>query len=138
MAKELGLPFTAELYGTGSCPKINAFGLLTILGDVKYNKDKTLVIDRKKKYIQRPLNEHTEAELTTIFRRAWSPEETKTHISTQLENSSVTAVTGEDIELPIGEHDVSLCCHSDSPGAVQIVTAARQMVDGFNSKHGYA
>lgn len=32
IAKELGLPFTAELYG-----------------DVKYNKDKTLVIDRKKK-----------------------------------------------------------------------------------------
>jgi len=32
VAKELGLPFTAELYG-----------------DVKYNKDKTLVIDRKKK-----------------------------------------------------------------------------------------
>jgi len=32
VAKELGLPFTAELYG-----------------DVKYNSDKTLVIDRKKK-----------------------------------------------------------------------------------------
>ena len=32
VAKELGLPFTAELYG-----------------DVKYNVDKTLVIDRKKK-----------------------------------------------------------------------------------------
>jgi lactam utilization protein B len=34
VAKELGLPFTAELYG-----------------DVKYNADKTLVIDRKKKYV---------------------------------------------------------------------------------------
>jgi lactam utilization protein B len=34
VAKELGLPFVAELYG-----------------DVKYNKDKTLVIDRKKKYV---------------------------------------------------------------------------------------
>lgn len=33
VAKELGLPFVAELYG-----------------DVKYNADKTLVIDRKKKY----------------------------------------------------------------------------------------
>jgi lactam utilization protein B len=33
VAKELGLPFIAEMYG-----------------DVKYNKDKTLVIDRKKKY----------------------------------------------------------------------------------------
>lgn len=34
VAKELGLPFVAELYG-----------------DVKYNKDKTLVIDRKKKSV---------------------------------------------------------------------------------------
>lgn len=33
VAKELGLPFVAELYG-----------------DVKYNADRTLVIDRKKKY----------------------------------------------------------------------------------------
>ncbi|KAK4550703.1 hypothetical protein LTR36_000282 [Oleoguttula mirabilis] len=100
VAKELGLPFTAELYG-----------------DVKYNKDKTLVIDRKKK--------------------AWTPEETKKHISSQLENSSVTAVTGEEVELPVADHNVSLCCHSDSPGAVQIVTAARQMVDEFNKKYGY-
>lgn len=64
-AKELGLPFVAELYG-----------------DVKYSKDGKLVIDRKKK--------------------AWTPEETKKHITSQVENSSVTAVTGEDIELPIG------------------------------------
>lgn len=47
------------------------------------------------------------------------------------------AVSGEEIELPIGDHEVSLCCHSDSPGAVQIVTAARQIVDEFNKKQGY-
>lgn len=101
VAKELGLPFVAELYG-----------------DVKYSKDGKLVIDRKKK--------------------AWSAEDTKKHISSQVENSSVTAVTGEEVELPIGDHDVSLCCHSDSPGAVQIVTAARQIVNDFNKKMGYA
>jgi lactam utilization protein B len=39
VAKEMGLPFVAELYG-----------------DVKYNSDKTLVIDRKKKYIARPVS----------------------------------------------------------------------------------
>lgn len=117
MAKELDLPFIAELYG-----------------DVKYSKDGTLVIDRKKK--------------------PWTSEETMKHISSQVENSSVTAVTGEDIELPVGvsthvsivefdthrsaqDYDVSLCCHSDSPGAVQIVTTARQIVDEFNKKHGY-
>ncbi|KAK3055050.1 hypothetical protein LTR09_004210 [Extremus antarcticus] len=121
VAKELNLPFVAELYG-----------------DVKYSKDGTLVIDRKKK--------------------AWSSEDIKTHISSQIENSSVTAVTGEEVELPIGvhsptsrpstrylladllcaqDHPVSLCCHSDSPGAVQIVTAARQIVDEFNKAQGY-
>ncbi|KAK5131334.1 hypothetical protein LTR08_001000 [Meristemomyces frigidus] len=101
VARELGLPFVAELYG-----------------DVKYTKEGTLVIDRKKK--------------------AWTPEETKKHILSQIENSSVTAVTGEEVELTLGEHDVSLCCHSDSPGAVEIVKAARQIVDEFNKKHGYA
>ena len=54
-----------------------------------------------------------------------------------MEHSSVIAVTGEEVELPVGEHDVSLCCHSDSPGAVQIVTAARQIVDDFNRKNGF-
>lgn len=101
VAKELGLPFIAELYG-----------------DVKYSADGKLVIDRKKK--------------------PWSPEETKKHISSQLENSSVTAVTGEEVQLPIGDYDISLCCHSDSPGAVTIVTAARQMIDEFNKKQGFA
>lgn len=47
----------------------------------------------------------------------------------------MTAVTGEEIELPIGDHEVSLCCHSDSPGAVEIVKAARQIIDEFNKKH---
>ncbi|KXL49008.1 hypothetical protein M433DRAFT_62706 [Acidomyces richmondensis BFW] len=100
VAKELGLPFVAELYG-----------------DVKYNSDKTLVIDRKKK--------------------PWTPSETRAHIASQLDDSAVTAVTGERIDLPIGDHPVSLCCHSDSPGAVKIVTAAREMVDEFNRRHGY-
>ena len=75
--------------------------------------------------------------LTLSTNRAWTTEETKKHISSQVDNSSVTAVTGEEVELPIGDHEVSLCCHSDSPGAVQIVTAARQIVDEFNRKHEF-
>ena len=70
-------------------------------------------------------------------KKAWTQEETKKHISSQVETSSATAVTGEQVSLPIGNHDVSLCCHSDSPGAVQIVTAARQIVDEFNKKTGH-
>lgn len=72
-----------------------------------------------------------------ILLRAWTPDQTKKHISSQIESSSVIAVTGEEIELPVGDHEVSLCCHSDSPGAVQIVTAARQIVNEFNKKQGF-
>ncbi|KAK4890803.1 hypothetical protein LTR27_010504 [Elasticomyces elasticus] len=121
VAKELGLPFVAELYG-----------------DVKYNKDNTLVIDRKKKYALTATTSPDTPAVTDSCNRAWTPEETKKHISQQVDESSVTAVTGETIDLPIGDHEVSLCCHSDSPGAVEIITAARQMVDEFNKKHGYA
>jgi lactam utilization protein B len=67
--------------------------------------------------------------------RAWHPDETRKHVRSQVENASVTAVTGEEIKLPIGDHEVSMCCHSDSPGAVEIVKAAREIVDEFNKKH---
>ncbi|KAI9718855.1 MAG: hypothetical protein M1828_006544 [Chrysothrix sp. TS-e1954] len=98
VARELGIPFVAEMYG-----------------DVKYNADKTLVIDRKKK--------------------SWTKEETEKHIRSQVETSSVTAVNGEEIELPVGKHEVSLCCHSDSPGCVEIVKTARSIVDEYNKKN---
>lgn len=52
----------------------------------------------------------------------------------QVESSSVTAVNGEDIELPIGNNEVSLCCHSDSPGCLEIVQQVRRIVDEFNQK----
>jgi lactam utilization protein B len=67
--------------------------------------------------------------------RPWKPDEAQAHIKSQVENGTVTAVTGEEVQLPIGDHQVSLCCHSDSPGAVEIVTAARQIVDQFNKKY---
>jgi lactam utilization protein B len=69
--------------------------------------------------------------------RPWTLDETKKHITTQLENSSVTSVTGENVDLPYKDHPVTLCCHSDSPSAVQIVKTARQIVDDFNKAHSY-
>lgn len=74
---------------------------------------------------------------TTILTRyrPWHPDEAKKHIRSQVENASVTAVSGEEVQLPVGDHEVSLCCHSDSPGAVEIVKAARQIVDEFNKTH---
>ncbi|KAF2478679.1 hypothetical protein BDY17DRAFT_56533 [Neohortaea acidophila] len=98
VANEMGIPFFAELYG-----------------DVKYNNEGQLVIDRKKK--------------------PWTAEETKKHISSQVDDSSVTAVSGEELKIDTKDYPVTLCCHSDSPGAVQIVTAAREIVDGHNKRH---
>lgn len=119
VAKELGLPFVAEIYG-----------------DVKYNVDGTLVIDRKKKYVDDAMTELCGLTLTLIVpNRPWHPDETKKHIRSQVENSKVTAVTGEEVELPLGDHKISLCCHSDSPGCVEIVKAARAIVDEFNAKY---
>ena len=43
----------------------------------------------------------------------------------------------QEVDLPVGDHDVSLCCHSDSPGCIEIVTTARQIVDEFNKKKGF-
>lgn len=75
------------------------------------------------------------AELLTGVDRPWHPDETRRHVRSQVENATVTAVTGEEVQLPVGDYEVSLCCHSDSPGAVEIVKVAREIVDEFNSKH---
>lgn len=73
--------------------------------------------------------------MLTGVNRPWHPDETRRHVRSQVENATVTAVTGEEVQLPVGDYEVSLCCHSDSPGAVEIVKAAREIVDEFNSKH---
>ncbi|KKY25394.1 putative lactam utilization protein [Diplodia seriata] len=75
----------------------------------------------------------TPAELTAMT-RPWTPEETRKHVTEQVYEGAVTAVTGEKIDLPLGDHEVSLCCHSDSPGCMEIVKAARAIVDEFNAK----
>ena len=71
------------------------------------------------------------------YTRAWTLDETKKHIISQLENSTVTSVTGENVDLPFKDHPVTLCCHSDSPSAVQIVSTARHIVDDFNKARSY-
>lgn len=88
-----------------------------LYGDVRYRADGTLVIDRKKK--------------------PWDVEEVKRHVRQQVEESAVTAVTGEVVALPTGGYPISVCCHSDSPGCVEIVTAVRQVVDEYNKVNGF-
>lgn len=68
------------------------------------------------------------------YARPWSQEAIEHHVRSQVETSSVTAVNGKEIELPIGDNEVSLCCHSDSPGCLDIVQQVRKIVDDFNKK----
>jgi len=98
-ANDLGISFWAEMYG-----------------DVKYNKDGMLVIDRKKK--------------------AWDLEDVRKHVSQQLNTQSVTAVDGSQVQLPFKDYPVSICCHSDSPGCLDIIRTTKEVIDKFNEEHG--
>ncbi|KAH6955796.1 lactam utilization protein lamb [Ilyonectria sp. MPI-CAGE-AT-0026] len=85
-------------------------------GDVKYRADGTLIVDRKKK--------------------PWKMEDVKAHVKQQLYDSKVTAVTGEIVEMPVKDYPITICCHSDSPGCVEIVKATREIVDEYNKAKG--
>ena len=99
-AEEAGLKFWAEYFG-----------------DVKYNDDGTLIIDREKK--------------------PWEPDEVKAHVHQQIYDSQVTSVTGKVIDIPIKDYPITLCCHSDSPGCIEIVKASREVVDEYNRSQGF-
>ena len=86
-------------------------------GDVKYSADGMLVIDRKKK--------------------AWKMEDVRAHVGQQLNTRSVTAVDGSVVQLPVGEFPISVCCHSDSPGCLEIIRTTKDVIDVFNRKNGY-
>ncbi|RHZ43964.1 LamB/YcsF family protein [Aspergillus thermomutatus] len=98
-ANDLGIEFWAELYG-----------------DVKYDSNGMLVIDRKKK--------------------PWNLTDVEKHVRQQVEEQSVTAVDGTVVQLPLKTYPVSICCHSDSPGCVDIIRTTRKVADEFNAKHG--
>ncbi|CAM1510803.1 Fc.00g083160.m01.CDS01 [Cosmosporella sp. VM-42] len=86
-------------------------------GDVKYRADGTLIVDRKKK--------------------PWEMEDVQKHVRQQLEESKVTAVTGEVVDLPVKDYPITICCHSDSPGCVEIIKTAKKVVDEFNKLKGF-
>ena len=86
-----------------------------LYGDVKYDSRGMLVIDRKKK--------------------PWDLKDAEKHIRQQFEDSSVTAVDGTVVQFDLKNYPLSMCCHSDSPGCVDIIKTARRVADEFNQKH---
>jgi UPF0271 protein len=99
-ANDLGNEFQAEFYG-----------------DVKYDSEGMLVIDRKKK--------------------PWDTADVEKHVRQQLEEQSVMSVEGTVVPLPMKDYSVSICCHSDSPGCVEIMKTTRKVADEFNKKYGF-
>lgn len=85
-------------------------------GDVNYRADGTLIVDRKKK--------------------PWKIEDVKKHVAKQLQESKVIAITGEEVDLPVADYPITICCHSDSPDCVEIVTATREVANEFNKERG--
>ena len=79
-----------------------------------YSKDGMLVIDRKK---------------------AWGLEDVRKHVSQQLGHQTVTAVDGSVVELRVKDYPISICCHSDSPGCVEIIKTTREVIYRFNKDH---
>ncbi|KAJ7200824.1 lactam utilization protein lamb [Mycena pura] len=59
-------------------------------------------------------------------------------VTRMLEKHQVT--TNDGGHLPLGENvtEVSICCHSDTPGAVEIARLVKALVGESNSKAGYA
>lgn len=109
------------LAGTNMEKAANDLGInfwAELYGDVKYRSDGSLVIDRKKK--------------------PWATEDVEKHVSQQVGSQSVTAVDGTTVPLPLKEYPISICCHSDSPGCVEIIGKTREVVDRFNKEHNYA
>lgn len=118
-AKELGVEFWAEMYG-----------------DVKYNADGMLVIDRIKKYTVSTYK--LKKKSADIRARPWKLEDVQKHVEQQLMTESVTAVDGANVHLPVKDYPISICCHSDSPGCVGIIKTTRAVCDKFNKEHGWS
>ncbi|KAL4950009.1 hypothetical protein BDW69DRAFT_187768 [Aspergillus filifer] len=108
------------LPGTNMEKAANDLGLefrAEFYGDVKYDSKGMLVIDRKKK--------------------PWDLADVEKHVRQQLEDQSVTSVDGTVVPLPIKDYQVSICCHSDSPGCVEIMKTTKRVADEFNKKYGF-
>lgn len=85
--------------------------------DVKYRADGTLIVDRKK--------------------QKWEARDVELHVLQQLQHKTVTAVTGEIVQLPVKDYSLSICCHSDTPGCVEVIKLTRELVDRVNASNGF-
>ncbi|KAI0753585.1 lactam utilization protein lamb [Irpex lacteus] len=80
--------------------------------DLDYSPEGNLLITR----------EHVSVPISTVRERV-----------ERLMNKREITTTAGALPLPDDVTEVSICCHSDTPGAVEIATAVKGLVDAFNS-----
>ncbi|KAI0084210.1 lactam utilization protein lamb [Irpex rosettiformis] len=80
--------------------------------DLEYSPEGTLLITR----------EHVPVSIDTV----------KTRVTTLITTRHITTVNGT-LALPEDVDQVSICCHSDTPGAVEIARTVKKLVDSYNS-----
>ncbi len=73
--------------------------------------------------------------LLMLFGRPWKLEDVEKHVTQQLTTESVTAVDGTIVHLPVKDYPISVCCHSDSPGCVDIIRTTKGVIDKFNKEY---
>ena len=67
--------------------------------------------------------------------RPWKTEDVEKHVTQQLITASATATDGSTVHFDMKDYPITVCCHSDSPGALEIVTAAKAAIDKFNKDY---
>ena len=71
-----------------------------------------------------------------IGRKSCKTDDVKTHVRKQLYENQAVALTSTEVDLPVKGFPISICCHSESPGCVEIVMATRDVADLFNKEKG--
>ncbi|KAF8549514.1 lamb YcsF family protein [Imleria badia] len=129
-AEELGVPFIAD--NTLPCPFPSLHIVLNItdctngiewFADLDYSDEGKLLITKD----YRDPRKHDSVPIGVLQQR----------VKNLLDFHVVTTVSGK--PLPIGPNvsEVSICCHSDTPGAVEIARLVKACVDQSNKEAGY-
>ncbi|KAI0693472.1 lactam utilization protein lamb [Cytidiella melzeri] len=117
-ATEVAKSFNVALMGlAGTCHQQAAteLGVPFIaewFADLEYSPEGTLLITR----------EHVPVSTSTVRER----------VQTLMEKHEITTVAGT-VPLPDDVTEVSICCHSDTPGAVEIAAVVKALVDTHNT-----
>ncbi|KAI0706698.1 LamB/YcsF family protein [Earliella scabrosa] len=115
VAKLFNVPFMG-LAGTchqAACTELGVPFIAEWFADLDYSPEGKLLITKKHDPVPLP--------------------EVRQRVTRLLGESKITTLSGA-LPLPEGVSEVSICCHSDTPGAVEIAHAVKELVDQNNER----